>query len=243
MKHWAIADIHGCYNTLRRLLEEILEIDKTDYLYLLGDIVDRGCQVKKTLDYIISLQEKGFNIMPIKGNHEYFLLNAYYLEKTQQVSKYRFGKCKEKRYIKNWLQTGGANTLKSFEIDNAGQIPEFYINWIEKLPLYYETDKVILTHAGLNYKEANPFDDHKSMLFGENNYFDNNNLHQKIVVHGHNITSLEAINEMLKNIDKHRFLCIDNGCVFINNNNNYGHLIALDLENMTIQTQLNIDYY
>ncbi len=38
--HWAISDIHGCYEEYRALLEKI-SFSPRDTLYFLGDAVDR----------------------------------------------------------------------------------------------------------------------------------------------------------------------------------------------------------
>lgn len=38
----AIGDVHGCYYTLKRLLEDKVEVTKEDQIFLLGDIIDKG---------------------------------------------------------------------------------------------------------------------------------------------------------------------------------------------------------
>lgn len=45
----AIADIHGCYRTFLRLLEQI-GLGRQDNLYLLGDYIDRGPDSKGVID-------------------------------------------------------------------------------------------------------------------------------------------------------------------------------------------------
>ena len=43
MKHlFAIGDIHGCFDSLRELVENKIQPDKDDKLVLLGDYIDRG---------------------------------------------------------------------------------------------------------------------------------------------------------------------------------------------------------
>lgn len=73
-KRYAISDIHGCYKTFQRLVEEGIRLTKFDQLFLLGDYVDRGPSSKAVLDYIIGLMEEEFNIFPLRGNHENDLL-------------------------------------------------------------------------------------------------------------------------------------------------------------------------
>ena len=46
---YVIADIHGCYNEYRQLLEKI-DFSQKDELYVLGDAVDRGPEPIKVLE-------------------------------------------------------------------------------------------------------------------------------------------------------------------------------------------------
>lgn len=72
----AIADIHGCCRTFRRLLFDIVRLDKADTLYLLGDMIDRGPDSKGVIETILELHEEGYAIKPVRGNHEQMLLQA-----------------------------------------------------------------------------------------------------------------------------------------------------------------------
>ena len=71
---YVISDIHGCFITFKQLVEEVIKLNKSDQLCLLGDYVDRGPSTQAVLDYIIELIELGYNIFPLRGNHENDLL-------------------------------------------------------------------------------------------------------------------------------------------------------------------------
>lgn len=73
-RRFAIGDIHGCYNTFESLVEDKIALRKEDQLFLLGDYIDRGIRNREVLDYIIELKEEGFQVFPLMGNHEYFVL-------------------------------------------------------------------------------------------------------------------------------------------------------------------------
>ena len=236
MSNWAIADIHGCYHTFKQLIEDRLQISPSDKIYLLGDMVDRGPHIKELLDYIFLLQEKGYQIMPLLGNHEYFLCHAYQLEQSGKTK--HWWNRSALQFILSWQQTGGACTLKSFGVPHAGLIPEHYIQWIASLPYYYITANAILTHAGLNCKSDTPFEDTDTLLFGTNHYYSPQFLNGKYVIHGHNAISVEGIVALLNNINKHVYLCIDNGCVYAGRRPNCGHLMALNLDNFTFEKQI-----
>ena len=75
-----IGDIHGCVKTLHKLLFHILNIQKEDDIYFLGDYIDRGPSIKDVIDLILMLKEQDFKIYTLMGNHEKMLLDAYYLQ-------------------------------------------------------------------------------------------------------------------------------------------------------------------
>ena len=55
---YIIGDIHGCFLTLQKLVEKI---GKNEVFYSVGDIVDKGPDACKTLDFVMSL--KNFKII------------------------------------------------------------------------------------------------------------------------------------------------------------------------------------
>ena len=68
IKQYIIPDIHGCYATLKALIEQ-LNLIISDEVYFLGDYIDRGLDSKKVIDYIIELK-KSHKVYCLKGNHE-----------------------------------------------------------------------------------------------------------------------------------------------------------------------------
>ena len=61
-KIFAIGDIHGCYDKLRRLMERLPYDPERDTLVFLGDYIDRGSQSKEVITYLCQLE----------GNEEVF---------------------------------------------------------------------------------------------------------------------------------------------------------------------------
>ncbi|QHW32506.1 serine/threonine protein phosphatase [Paenibacillus rhizovicinus] len=69
----AISDIHGCEDSLKKLLASANYDPARDRLMLLGDYIDAGNPgTYGTLDYIRTLVEQGAHALP--GNHELKLL-------------------------------------------------------------------------------------------------------------------------------------------------------------------------
>jgi len=75
MAVWAIGDIQGCYDPLKRLLEKINFDPKQDTLWIAGDLVNRGPKSLEVLEYLYSIRE---SVEIVLGNHDIALIAAYY---------------------------------------------------------------------------------------------------------------------------------------------------------------------
>lgn len=240
MRKIAISDIHGCLKTFRGLLEDQVELTRNDELYLLGDYIDRGPDSKGVLDYMMALDEAGYTVKSLKGNHEEMMKSA-----SQDPSE-----------VAMWLYNGGQETLQSFGIQEPREIPEKYLNFIDQLDFYFEVDNYLLVHAGLNFvgekvgeegqgflwRMHNPLRDRKSMLWIRWWYEDINWgwLKDRIIVHGHTPVEAEEIWDMHEVLNEDQVLDIDNGC-FAKFREGMGQLCAFDMTNKALYFQENID--
>lgn len=163
-RYFAIGDLHGHFDEFQALLEK-LRIEKnfditTDHLLLLGDLVDNGPKSKDIVSYCIELlQNHPETFHPLQGNHDEMFVDAC----KYGCKKYQPGL---------WYNQGGQETLKSYGIRNKQiqthpiynddpddvqsvtegyevVIPRDHLNWLEKLPRYYQTDRYFFCHAGL----------------------------------------------------------------------------------------------
>jgi serine/threonine protein phosphatase 1 len=207
---YAIGDIHGCFDSLKKLVEDQLMLTKDDKLVLLGDYIDRGNNSKGVVDYIMDLQEKGFDIIPLIGNHEMLLLETFEDEKNKP----------------KWIQNGGGETLKSFEIESIKEISPKYPEFFKNLQNYYSVEEFLCVHAGFNDKILNPFIDTYSMVWESRVEYFNPLLAEKIIIHGHRPITMDLCIKQIT--EKQRVINIDTGCVY-KEKIGYGKLTAMEL--------------
>ncbi len=133
MATYIIGDVHGCYDSLQKLLKKIDFQPNQDCLWFVGDVINRGPDSLKTLQFIMSL---GDSAKMTLGNHEFHLLAAYAgLEK-----------------FKNKTDT----LTPILEHKKVKKI----INWLRRRPLIIRDKnlKIAMVHAGVppqwNIKKA-----------------------------------------------------------------------------------------
>lgn len=228
-RRFVIGDIHGCYKTLHVLLFDRLEFTRKDQLFLLGDYIDKGPRNKHVLDLIINLLDEDFQVYPLKGNHEHFLLRD--LEYNSLPS--------------NTHRLGDLISSKDL-LTTYNQIDDKYIDFIEGLPMYYDLEDFILVHAGLNFELEDPFDDVESMMYIRGFTADLSKIGGKILIHGHTPVTKKVIEHSVSNRFETGAINLDNGCVLKIRSSakglqGYGQLCALELNSMHLSWQENID--
>ncbi len=207
---FAIGDIHGCFDSFRELVEYKIEIKNSDKLVLLGDYIDRGNHSRKVVDYIIELQQKGFDIIPLIGNHESMLLDAL----DNDV------------LLPEWIQNGGTETLISFGIESLKDLDQLYIDFFRGLLFYYLFNKFLFVHAGFNDEISNPFEDKYHMIWSRREKYTSPIFKDKIIIHGHSPVSELFCKQSIQ--DNNQVINIDTGCVYADKVG-YGRLSALEL--------------
>ena len=204
---FAIGDIHGCFDSLRELVEHKIMIRKSDKLVFLGDYIDRGNQSRKVIDYIIGLKDKDFDITTLIGNHESMLLEALLNED----------------FLPEWIRNGGSATLKSFGIKSIKQLGQSYIAFFKALQYYCLIDNFLFVHAGFNDNISNPLEDKYHMIWSRREEYTNPVLKNKIIIHGHTPVPEQICRQEIQ--DKNRVINIDTGCVY-GDIEGYGRLSA-----------------
>lgn len=140
-----IGDIHGMDSCLKNLLVKILPLETNDHIVFCGDLINKGDNSALVLETINELIKKYPNqIFIIKGNHDW-MLHSYLIHNNQGW--FSFLNKTLENFKEEWqLIDTKADTIKNVLIEK-GIWSWFY----EKSITYYETEKVIATHAPLNY--------------------------------------------------------------------------------------------
>jgi len=145
-KIFAISDIHGCYDELMALYKQLPINPEKDTMVFLGDHIDRGPDSKKVIVQLMKWKKKYPHWQVLYGNHEDLMLDTL-LYKGRIYHSFDL-----------WYQQGGRETLHSYmpvgltDYEKAvynPRIPESHILFLASLPRYYETDKYVFCHAGL----------------------------------------------------------------------------------------------
>lgn len=207
-----IADIHGCSRTFKKLLKK-LKFTTSDQLFLLGDAVNKGVNSSKVLDHIMKLRHTGHQVFFIRGNHEQIVLNS----KNKTVAQ-------RKRMLKS---------LNSLDLLEGKKIKESYFELLKSSYHFIELNEYFLVHAGFDHRE-NTFSNQRAMLEIRDFKYDEVLFKNKQLIIGHTPRSFEKIkNDVVK---KKSILCIDNGCVNIQDEGQ-GKLLCLNMDTYKIHTQ------
>lgn len=114
-----IGDVHGCFEELMQLLEKCQYNKKEDNLYFVGDLINKGPDSKKVLEFVYNEEAE-----VVIGNHELGLIKLYESKA-------------------NWRSTLD-QVLK-----DLGKDAKFWVKWMKSLPAFIEEKEFILVHAGL----------------------------------------------------------------------------------------------
>lgn len=145
---YVTSDIHGYpFEKFRKMLESV-NFSADDFLYVLGDVIDRGDDGVKILRWLM-LQP---NAQLVLGNHEAMMLASRFIfdEITEKSIEDLTGS-KLDAYS-NWIANGGQKTVDALKIMRGSEL-EYIFEYLEEAPLI-ETVSVngrdfILTHSGL----------------------------------------------------------------------------------------------
>lgn len=121
MTTYAIGDIQGCYHAFQALLQRIRFDTKSDQLWLVGDLVNRGNGSLEILRWCYAHQE---NLRVVLGNHDLHALVV----------------------AEGIVAPHKGDTLDALL---AADDSDILLNWLRHQHLMYQEDNYLMVHAGL----------------------------------------------------------------------------------------------
>jgi len=193
---YVIGDIHGRADLLRWLHIRI-KADASDrpastsaILVYLGDYVDRGPGSQDVIDILVHNRFPEFERIFLKGNHDDALLQ--FLEDPATGS--------------GWFAMGGLQTLLSYSVSVPSGVatperledvrrglkaalPKAHLDFLSRLELSYEAGDYFFAHAGILPNRSLARQDPADFLWGDKAFLRSKKMHEKIIVHGHFVSS------------------------------------------------------
>ncbi|MBI5556908.1 MAG: metallophosphoesterase [Deltaproteobacteria bacterium] len=199
-KIFAIGDIHGCFSKLRDLLARLPYTAGRDRLVFLGDYLNRGPDSAKVLELLCARKKTDPGLTTLMGNHEYLLLEYH-----------RTG---DEALLPYLRAMGIEATLASYEPGNAFNLrdlnflPAEHLHFLQNLLPYWETDRYIFVHAGLEPDLPLAANDPSTLCETRNTFIDSNHDFGRKVIFGHTPFELPLVTPTK--------ICIDTGAVYGN---------------------------
>ncbi len=191
---FAVGDIHGCVDELRRLLDELPITPEATVLFL-GDYIDRGPNGRGVIDTILELSER-CQVVTLMGNHEAMLIEFLNDSSSPAAAGYIFN--------------GGSSTLASYSDEHGEyEIPQAHYDFLRGLRICHETSDHLFVHAGvpdIPIDQLDPSRHGRDMLWLRQSFLNSEFQWAKVIVHGHTPVGSVTIGGNRINLDT--------GCVF-----------------------------
>lgn len=157
------SDLHGCNPADFQELLKQAGFGDTDFLFILGDVIDRGDWGAELLLWLTQQP----NIQLLLGNHEALMLTCSFLFEEVSEESLSTLTVKEIGLVQNWIDNGGGPTLKGLQRLLKSDPESVYgiLDYLRDAPLYEDLElhgqRFILVHAGLgNYDTERPLSEY-----------------------------------------------------------------------------------
>ena len=211
---YAIGDIHGRLDLLRRIEELVLEdLAATSQLVsplivYLGDYVDRGYRSRETIEELIANERlEGIPRVLLQGNHDLWLA----------------GFARGRSLSASWLEYGGDATLLSYGVPLRRDLPEpqrlaeasralaermpsEHLKFLEELELAFSLGDYFFCHAGIHPRVPLHEQRAEDLLWIREPFLSWSGEASKVVVHGHTVSDAPVV--------RHNRIGIDTGACF-----------------------------
>jgi len=189
---YAIGDVHGRLDLLEQMLDQIAQDDrarsraKTTIIFL-GDLIDRGPHSAQVVELLRDYRPTFAKAIFLMGNHEEIFLRI--LEGEMSL-------------LREWLSFGGAECLKSYNLDPTmvkrcspaevekilkDAVPNEHQTFLKSFVDTASFGPYLFVHAGIRPGVPLANQDIQDLRWIRNPFLHDERDHGHIVVHGHSI--------------------------------------------------------
>lgn len=180
--HYVIGDVHGCFDQMIKLIDQIEAQDADAQFIFVGDFVDRGPKVVETINWAMEHITENGKYQSVIGNHEFMLLQWYH-----KFTIWMANGCDPSRIpltSYDFLETASDAGILDYE--HLEPIMEFFLKLPFRKEIIINGIKFIIVHA---WEDENETDEKKRC---DNNLWERNCTGNyataSIIVHGHTPT-------------------------------------------------------
>ncbi len=148
MATYAIGDVQGCFDELKRLLREVGFAAVKDKLWFVGDLVNRG---PKSLDVLRFVRDLGDRAITVLGNHDLHLVTQHEgFERPREDDTFQdVLQAPDRKELVDWLRGRPMMHVEgSYAMVHAGLLPQWSIG--KALSLGKEVERAL---AASDYRE------------------------------------------------------------------------------------------
>lgn len=214
---YAISDLHGCPPRQFFDLLEKAGFSDADFLFVLGDVIDRGEHGVELLRWMAEQP----NVQLLLGNHESMLLSCAFLFEEVTDDTLADLDIQKLELYQNWLENGGEPTVRELNklLKSHPDVLEGLMDYVRSAPLYEVIEasgrNFVLVHGGLDHfdpeKPLDAYDPH-DLLWArpclDTRYYDN-----AMTVLGHTPSIMYGSMYRGRAVKTDTWICIDAGVV------------------------------
>ena len=193
---YAIGDIHGHLDQLQAAHARIAS-DRDESgtaaarVVHIGDLVDRGPDSKRVIQYLIDGIGRGEDWVILRGNHDQMFLD-FLAGNDGPHPRLRKGMTWQHHVM------GGKATLNSYGIARKlvereasfckrarAKVPGTHAEFLDNLPYWHREDGLIFVHAGIRPGFPLEAQDEEDLLWIRDDFLWHHGDHEALIVHGH----------------------------------------------------------
>lgn len=210
------SDLHGFPLEKFKSLLKAAGFTKRDYLFVIGDVIDRG---EHGVDILRWMSEQP-NVQLLLGNHESLLLAASFI--FDEISEQNLAALSQDKLdiLSTWIANGASSTLSALRkmMKSEPDVLEGILDLVKDAPLYdcieVNGQEYVLVHSGIeNFDVNRDLSDYspEELLWArptiDTSYYSDG----RIVIFGHTPTEAFGQQYVGKIIKTDSWICIDTG--------------------------------